>query len=122
MKIENTIAQMRKGILELCVLSIIAEKEAYPTDIIKQLENSKLVVVQGTMYPLLTRLKNAGILAYTWRESEMGPPRKYYNLTEKGQEFLNGLLQTWKELVATVTSTTRHVKKRNTRRKTVKKE
>ena len=122
MKIENTIAQMRKGILELCVLSIIAEEEAYPSDIIERLKNSKpqLLVAQGTMYPLLTRLKNGGILTYTWKESLQGPPRKYYSLTEKGHEFLAGLLGTWNDLVATVTATTRHVKKPS--KKKVKKE
>jgi PadR family transcriptional regulator PadR len=119
----NIKAQMRKGILELCVLSIIAEKDAYPTDIIKQLESSQLIVKQGTMYPLLTRLKNEGILTYSWQESEKGPPRKYYSLTEKGNGFLNGLLETWNELVATVNATTMHVKKKTTRKKrTVKKE
>ena len=122
MKIENTKAQMRKGILQLCVLSIIAEKEAYPSDIIKQLESSQLLVAQGTMYPLLTRLKNDGILTYSWQESEKGPPRKYYSLTEKGKEFLNGLLDTWNDLVATVNATTMHVKKKTTRKKAVKKE
>jgi len=114
---------MRKGILELCVLSIIAEKEAYPTDIIVQLKDSRLVVKEGTMYPLLTRLKNSGILAYTWKESEKGPPRKYYSLTSTGQEFLEGLLDTWNELVATVNATTMHVKNKKSRKKrTVKKE
>jgi len=122
MKIENTKAQMRKGILELCVLSIIAEKEAYPSDIIQQLKDSELIVKQGTMYPLLTRLKNDGILTYNWQESEKGPPRKYYSLTEKGKEFLNGLLDTWNDLVATVNATTMHVKKKITRKKAVKKE
>jgi len=123
MNIENTKAQMRKGILELCVLSIIAEKEAYPSDIIKQLESSELIVKQGTMYPLLTRLKNDGILTYNWQESEKGPPRKYYSLTEKGGEFLHGLLNTWNDLVATVNATTMHVKKKKTTRKrAVKKE
>lgn len=122
MKIENTIAQMRKGILELCVLSIISQKEAYPSDIIKQLKTAKpkLLVAEGTMYPLLTRLKNGGILTYTWQESLQGPPRKYYTLTEEGHEFLAGLMGTWNDLVATVTSTTRHVKKKSTKK--VKKE
>ena len=125
MNIENTKAQMKKGILELCVLSIIAEKEAYPSDIIMRLENSKpkLIVKEGTMYPLLTRLKNAGILDYTWKESDKGPPRKYYNLTSSGRDFLNGLLETWHDLVATVNATTMFVeKKQKSRRKTVKKE
>ncbi|MEM1124991.1 MAG: PadR family transcriptional regulator [Bacteroidota bacterium] len=122
MKIENTKAQMRKGILELCVLSIIAEKDAYPSDIIKQLESSQLIVKQGTMYPLLTRLKNDGILTYNWQESEMGPPRKYYQLTQKGGEFLQSLLETWNDLVATVNATTLHVTKKAKARTKVKKE
>lgn len=125
MNIENTKAQMRKGILELCVLSIIAEQEAYPSDIIVRLKNAKpkLIVKEGTMYPLLTRLKNSGILAYTWKESEKGPPRKYYTLTEGGKEFLDGLLETWYDLVATVNATTLFAKKKKaTRKTTVKKE
>ena len=116
MKIENTKAQMRKGVLELCILSIIAEKEAYPSDIIQKLKGSDLIVVEGTLYPLLTRLKNAGILNYNWKESTSGPPRKYYNLTESGEEFLHGLMNTWNQLVKAVSSTTRHVKKNNTRK------
>jgi len=124
MNIENTKAQMRKGILELCVLSIISEKEAYPSDIIKQLRNTKpkLIVNDGTMYPLLTRLKNAGILSYSWKESEVGPPRKYYSLTEAGNDFHHELLDAWNDLVATVNATTMHVKKKTTRKRAVKKE
>ena len=110
MKIENTKAQMRKGILELCVLSIISEKEAYPSDIIKKLKASELIVVEGTLYPLLTRLKNAGILSYTWKESKSGPPRKYYLLTEEGQEFLDGLLATWDLLNHAVNQSTKKLK------------
>jgi len=83
MKLENTKAQMRKGLLELCVLSIIAEKEAYPSDIIKKLKESKLIVVEGTLYPLLSRLKKSELLAYSWKESKSGPPRKYYTLTKQ---------------------------------------
>jgi len=109
MKIENTKAQMRKGVLELCILSIIAEEEAYPSDIIKKLKGSDLIVVEGTLYPLLTRLKNAGILSYSWKESTSGPPRKYYNLTDTGQEFLSGLMNAWQQLVAAVHSSTKHI-------------
>ena len=98
MKIENTIAQMRKGILELCVLSIIAKKEAYPSDIIKELKKSKLIVVEGTLYPLLNRLKNAKLLDYNWKESTSGPPRKYYTITEEGETFKSQLKETWEEL------------------------
>lgn len=105
----NTKAQMRKGILEMCILSIISEKEAYPSDIIDKLEESKLIVVQGTLYPLLTRLKNAGLLAYNWKESVQGPPRKYYHITDMGQEFLAGLLETWSQLVQAVQQSTKNV-------------
>ena len=98
MKLENTKAQMRKGLLELCVLSIIAEKEAYPSDIIKKLKESKLIVVEGTLYPLLTRLKNEGLLTYRWEESTSGPPRKYFQLTELGKSFSKELDSSWKEL------------------------
>ena len=110
MKLENTKAQMRKGILELCVLSIISEQEAYPSDIIQKLKASELIVVEGTLYPLLTRLKNTGILSYTWKESKSGPPRKYYHLTDIGQEFLNGLLETWDQLNHAVNQSTKKLK------------
>ena len=82
MNIENTKAQMRKGILELCILSILEKNEAYPSDILNELKASKLIVVEGTLYPLLTRLKNDGLLTYRWEESNSGPPRKYFQLTE----------------------------------------
>lgn len=98
MKIENTKAQMRKGVLELCVLSILSAGEKYPSDIIILLKEAKLIVVEGTLYPLLNRLKNANLLDYTWKESNAGPPRKYYVITEEGQEFLNELMNTWDEL------------------------
>jgi PadR family transcriptional regulator, regulatory protein PadR len=98
LKLENTKAQMRKGVLELCVLSIIAKEEAYPTDIINKLKASKLIVVEGTLYPLLNRLKDAALLDYTWKESKSGPPRKYYQITTDGGDFLNGLIDTWNEL------------------------
>ncbi len=110
MKLENTKAQMRKGILELCVLSIISEKEAYPSDIIKQLKASKLIVVEGTLYPLLSRLKNSALLQYTWKESKTGPPRKYYSLTDTGTEFLHGLVETWDELNHAVNQSTKKIK------------
>lgn len=114
MKIENTIAQMRKGILELCVLSIISAKEAYPSDIIKELKKSKLIVVEGTLYPLLTRLKNAGLLSYNWQESSSGPPRKYYNITEEGESFRQGLLNTWEELYNAVKNSSKKPTKSKT--------
>jgi PadR family transcriptional regulator PadR len=107
MKLENTKAQMRKGILELCVLSIIAEEEAYPSDIIGKLKESQLIVVEGTLYPLLNRLKNSELLQYTWRESNAGPPRKYYQLTKDGKTFLDGLMQTWEQLNHAVNQSTK---------------
>jgi len=98
MKVDNTKAQMRKGILEYCILMLLSKKEAYPSEIIQELKAAKLIVVEGTIYPLLTRLKNGDLLAYNWVESTSGPPRKYYYLTEKGQEFLKDLKTTWEEL------------------------
>ncbi len=98
MNIENTQAQMRKGILEFCILSILDKKEAYPSEILEALKKAKLIVVEGTLYPLLTRLKNSELLTYRWEESPSGPPRKYFTLTEKGKTFLNDLNGTWSEL------------------------
>lgn len=103
MNIENTESQMRKGLLELCILGIIKnEKEAYPSDILEQLKSAKLVVLEGTLYPLLTRLKNAGMLGYRWEESTSGPPRKYFSLTETGTTFYNQLRGSWEELSTSV--------------------
>ena len=98
MNIENTKAQMRKGVLEYCILLLIKDNELYPSEIISKLKEAKLIVVEGTLYPLLTRLKNAGILTYRWEESTGGPPRKYYTLTDLGKKFLAELDQTWNEL------------------------
>jgi PadR family transcriptional regulator PadR len=112
MKIENTKAQMRRGVLELCVLSIIAEKEAYPSDIIQRLKEAELIVVEGTLYPLLSRLKNSELLSYSWKESKTGPPRKYYNLTESGKLFLNGLRDTWNQLDHAVNQSTQKLTKK----------
>ena len=102
---ENTKAQMRKGVLELCILSILSQKDAYPTEIIEKLKVTKLVIVEGTLYPLLTRLKNSDLLTYRWEESNSGPPRKYYMLTDKGKEHLKDLQLSWLELVETVNQT-----------------
>lgn len=107
MKIENTKAQMRKGVLEFCILQLLKQEEMYPSDIISALKESKLIVVEGTLYPLLTRLKNAGILDYRWEESKSGPPRKYYKLTELGEKFLIELRETWAELNNAVNRTIR---------------
>ena len=98
MNIENTKAQMRKGVLEYCILSIIQDNDAYTSDILENLKEAKMLVVEGTVYPLLTRLKNAGLLGYRWEESTSGPPRKYYQLTEKGANFLTELEGSWSEL------------------------
>ncbi|MDQ7917736.1 PadR family transcriptional regulator [Mesonia sp. MT50] len=106
MKIENTKAQMRKGVLEYCILSILRDKDAYVAEILETLKDAKLLVVEGTIYPLLTRLKNAGLLSYRWEESTSGPPRKYYGLTETGQLFLTELSTTWDNLQTAVTIVT----------------
>ena len=99
MNLENTQVQMRKGILEYCILHIISRGEVYASDMIDELTEAKMIVVEGTLYPLLTRLKNAGLLEYKWVESKSGPPRKYYTLTNEGTGFLNGLTETWNYLV-----------------------
>jgi PadR family transcriptional regulator, regulatory protein PadR len=99
MTVDNTESQMRKGLLELCILGIIQrQEEAYPSDILEQLKAEKLVVLEGTLYPLLTRLKNAGMLSYRWEESVSGPPRKYFSLTKSGEKFYTQLRATWDEL------------------------
>lgn len=106
MKIENTKAQMRKGVLEYCILSVLRTNDAYVAEILETLKDAKLLVVEGTIYPLLTRLKNAGLLSYRWEESTSGPPRKYYGLTEKGKLFLKELTHTWNDLQSAVTIVT----------------
>lgn len=95
---ENTQSQMRKGVLELCTLSVLNTGEAYPTEIIEELKTSKMMIVEGTLYPLLTRLKNAGYLTYRWEESTSGPPRKYYKLTAEGERLLQELKASWLEM------------------------
>jgi PadR family transcriptional regulator PadR len=107
MKIENTKAQMRKGVLEYCILSILKGGDAYATGILDKLKDAKLIVVEGTLYPLLTRLKNANLLSYRWEESTSGPPRKYYRLTAEGESFLKELDVTWSDLVKAVKITTK---------------
>ena len=104
--LDNTQAQMRKGVLEFCILSVLSHKEVYTSDIIEKLKEARLIVVEGTLYPLLTRLKNAGLLSYRWVESNSGPPRKYYSLTPLGEKFLDELRITWRELVEAVNQTT----------------
>jgi PadR family transcriptional regulator, regulatory protein PadR len=108
MKIENTNAQMRKGVLEYCILLVLDEKPLYASDIIQELKTAKMIVVEGTLYPLLTRLKNDGLLSYRWEESTQGPPRKYYELTDEGRNFMNDLHDSWHELVDTVEKIKKH--------------
>jgi PadR family transcriptional regulator PadR len=98
MNIENTQSQLKKGVLEYCILSIIMKGEVYPSEIIEKMKSANLVILEGTLYPLLTRLKNADLLSYRWVESNSGPPRKYFSLTDKGQEFYLSLQQTWMEI------------------------
>jgi len=112
MNIENTQSQMRKGIFEFCILSIIRRGEAYPSDIVEEMRAANLQILEGTLYPLLTRLKNADMLTYRWVESNAGPPRKYFSLTEKGEAFYKELEQTWQELangVNALTQKTNHL-------------
>ena len=113
MKLENTQVQMRKGILEFCILQIISRGEVYASDMLEELTSAKIMVVEGTLYPLLTRLRKAGLVDYKWVESSSGPPRKYYTLTEEGREFLSNLDDTWKELVS---STRKITSKKNTQK------
>lgn len=107
MNLDKTKAQMRKGVLELCILSIISKKDVYASDILGELKEAKLIVVEGTLYPLLTRLKNEGFLNYRWEESKSGPPRKYYTMTEIGTKVLNDLNVSWQDLTKAVNKITR---------------
>lgn len=102
MNIEKTKGQMRKGVLELCILSILEQGEAYASDIIATMKEAELIVVEGTLYPLLTRLKNEALLDYRWQESVSGPPRKYYTLTEIGRKTTKELVVSWTELVNSI--------------------
>jgi PadR family transcriptional regulator PadR len=98
MNADNIKSQMRKGYLEYCILLILRKKPAYASDIISELKDAKLIVVEGTLYPLLTRLKNSELLDYRWEESTQGPPRKYYNMTSLGEKFLEELEDAWNEI------------------------
>lgn len=102
MNVDNAKSQMRKGMLEYCILLLLSRQSSYAIDIITKLKEAELIVVEGTLYPLLTRLKKDGLLAYEWQESTQGPPRKYYTLTADGQAFLNELDTAWNELAYTV--------------------
>jgi PadR family transcriptional regulator PadR len=106
MNIVNTASQMRKGVLEFCILSVIKQGEAYPSDIIDKMKAANFNLLEGTLYPLLTRLKNAEFLTYRWVESNSGPPRKYFSLTEKGADFYKELEATWNELANAVKAVT----------------
>lgn len=108
MNIDNTQSQMRKGILEFCILSVIRKSEVYPSEIIVKMKAAGLHILEGTLYPLLTRLKNAELLSYRWEESNAGPPRKYFMLTDKGEIFYTELEQTWKQLSDAVKSLTQN--------------
>jgi PadR family transcriptional regulator PadR len=109
MDIQNTQSQMRKGVLEFCILSIIRQGEVYPSDIVDKMKAANLHILEGTLYPLLTRLKNAELLKYRWVESTGGPPRKYFSMTEKGLEFYSELERTWKELADAVHALTNNL-------------
>lgn len=102
MDIENSKSQMRKGMLEYCIMLLLSQHRCYANDIISQLKEARMIVVEGTLYPLLTRLKKDGILKYEWQESTQGPPRKYYALTADGEEALRQMDQSWIELAQTV--------------------
>lgn len=104
MNVENTQVQMRKGILEFCILHVISRGEVYASDMLEELTQVKIMVVEGTLYPLLTRLRKAGLVDYKWVESKSGPPRKYYTLTPVGKDFLSALNTTWEELVGSTQS------------------
>lgn len=103
MKEDKNIRQFRKGVLELCILSVLSQQDAYVSDLIEVLKESKLIVVEGTMYPLLMRLKNDGYLTYRWVESKSGPPRKYYRISELGTEYLVELEKSWDNMSKVVT-------------------
>lgn len=102
MNLDNIKSQMRKGMLEFCVLLLLRQGDAYASEIITRMKEAHLIVVEGTLYPLLTRLKNDGLLAYRWEESPSGPPRKYYCLTSLGEEALRQLLTSWEEMSTTI--------------------
>ena len=102
MNVDNAKSQMRKGMLDYCIMLLLNEKPYYTSDIIQRLKEANLLVVEGTLYPLLTRLKNDGALSYEWQESTQGPPRKYYVLTDEGREALSQMDAAWNELESTI--------------------
>jgi len=104
---ENFKTQIRKGLLEFCVIQIISRGEVYTSDILEELKKSKIIVVEGTLYPLLNRLKTLGFVSYVWKESNQGPPRKYYSITDVGKEHLKDLTESWKEIDVSVKKITK---------------
>src|SRR5574344_2525609 len=100
--VENTKSQMRKGVLEYCILSLLRRGDSYASSLLTELKEAKMLVVEGTVYPLLTRRKHQGLLSYRWEESPQGPPRKYYSITEKGKVVLAEMDAAWRELVETI--------------------
>ena len=102
MNTDNTKSQMRKGMLEYCIMLLLHQRPCYANDIMQRLHEADMIVVEGTLYPLLSRLKKDGLLGYVWQESTQGPPRKYYTLTEDGQEALLQLDANWDEIARTV--------------------
>jgi len=117
MNVENTQIQMRKGILEYCVLQIVSRGEVYASDMLEELTSAKIMIVEGTLYPLLTRLRKAGLVEYKWVESNSGPPRKYYKLTSEGTSFLDNLDTTWNDLVKSIKLIASKKPKKSTTRK-----
>ena len=113
MSSENVKAQMRKGILEYCILCVLADGDAYASEIIKRLKEVQLIIIEGTLYPLLSRQKNAGLLSYRWEESTQGPPRKYYSITENGYRFLSECADSWQELVNSVNKLSKNLNTTN---------
>lgn len=111
--IENAKSQMRKGFIEFPVLLIIGAKPTYAPDILKQLKNANLLVVEGTLYPLLSRLKRLGLVEYEWQESKSGPPRKMYTITTDGKEVLQQLEASWRSLDTSVNTLINHYEKSN---------
>lgn len=99
---ENIKSQMRKGVLEYCILSILSKKEAYASSMLEELKVADMLVVEGTIYPMLIRQKNQGLLTYRWEESPQGPPRKYYSITDKGREVLAQMDAEWTDIVKTI--------------------
>jgi PadR family transcriptional regulator PadR len=110
MNLENTQIQMRKGILEFCILQIISRGEVYASDMLEELTSAKIMVVEGTLYPLLTRLRKAGLVEYKWVESNSGPPRKYYTITQEGMDFVSSLEKTWKGLMKSTSEIISNIK------------